>query len=173
MRLDATRWQIYLNYSLTEATFQSSFIEQTNSPAADANGNITINPGDRLPGIPENLIKFGGNYKITPRWTVGVTALAQTSSFLVGDEANLTPPLPGYFVMNLTTNYQITPKLEFFGELDNVTDARYYEYGTFSPTGGPGTPGAVFVAQDPNYDNPRSYSVAAPIGVLVGLRLKI
>ena len=83
MRLDATRWQVYLNYSLTDATFQSSFIAQTNSPAADANGNITIMPGDRLPGIPEHLIKFGGNYKITPRWTVGVTALAETSSFLV------------------------------------------------------------------------------------------
>ncbi|HEY1858613.1 TonB-dependent receptor [Acidocella sp.] len=173
MRLDATRWQVYLNYSLTDATYQSSFIAQTNSPAADANGNITIMPGDRLPGIPEHLIKFGGNYKITPRWTVGVTALAETSSFLFGDEANLTPQLPGYFVVNLTTKYQITPKLEFFGEIDNVTNERYYEYGTFSPTGGPGTPGAVFVAQDPNYDNPRSYSIAAPIGVFVGVRLKI
>ena len=172
LRLDAARWQVYLNYSLTDATYQSSFIERTNSPAADINGNITVMPGDRLPGIPEHLIKFGGNYKITPRWTVGVTALAETSSFLYGDEANLTPPLPGYFVVNLTTNYQITPKLEFFGEIDNVTDERYYEYGTFSPTAGPDTPGAVYVAQYPTYDNARSYSIAAPIGVFAGVRLK-
>ena len=124
-------------------------------------------PGDHLPGIPQNLIKFGAGYKVTPKWTVGFNAYAQTSSFLFGDEANQEKPLPGYFVLNLTTNYQITPKLEFFGEIDNVTDTTYYNYGTFSPLG------SVFVAQFPNYDDPRSYSIAAPIGVFAGIRLKL
>jgi iron complex outermembrane recepter protein len=167
-RLDADKWNAYLTYSLIEATYQSSFIEQaSNNPGADVNGNITVMPGDHLPGIPQNLIKFGAGYKVTPKWTVGFNAYAQTSSFLFGDEANLDKPLPGYFVLNLTTNYQITPKLQFFGEIDNVTDTTYYNYGTYSPLG------SVYVAQYPNYDDPRSYSIAAPIGVLVGLRLKL
>jgi iron complex outermembrane receptor protein len=166
-RLDADRWNAYLTYSLTEATFQSPFIEQSNSPAADANGNIAIMPGDHLPGIPQNLIKFGAGYKVTPKWTLGFNAYAQTSSFLFGDESNQTKPLPGYFTLNLTTTYQVTPKLQFFGEIDNVTDTTYYNYGTFSPLG------SVFVAQVPNLNNPRSYSIAAPVGVFAGLRLKL
>jgi outer membrane receptor protein involved in Fe transport len=167
-RLDADRWNAFLSYSLTEATYQSSFIEQSsNNPGADANGDITIMPGDHLPGIPQNLIKWGAGYKVTPKWTIGFNAYAQTSSFLFGDEANLDKPLPGYFVLNLTTNYQITPKLEFFGEIDNVTDTTYYNYGTYSPLG------SVYVAQDPNYSDPRSYSIAAPIGVFAGVRLKL
>jgi outer membrane receptor protein involved in Fe transport len=124
-------------------------------------------PGDHLPGIPQNLVKFGASYKVMPKWTVGFNAYAQTSSFLFGDESNQEKPLPGYFVLNLTTNYQLTPKLELFGEIDNVTDTTYYNYGTFSPLG------SVYVAQYPNYDNPRSYSIAAPVGVFVGVRLKL
>ena len=90
VRLDADRWNAYATYSLTEATFQSSFIEESDgNPGADANGNITISPGNHLPGVPQNVIKFGASYKVTPKWTVGANAYAQTSSFLFGDEANL------------------------------------------------------------------------------------
>jgi iron complex outermembrane receptor protein len=167
--LDTTKWQLYFDYSRTNATFQSTFIEQSNNPDADTNGNITVSPGDYLPGIPQNIFKFGATYQATPRWQVGVSAIAQTSTFLFGDEANLTPPLPGYLVANFTTSYQLTPALQIFGTVDNLTDAKYYNYGTFSPTG---MDGGVYVAQDPNYSNPRSYSIAAPIGGFAGVKLK-
>ena len=39
---------------------KSGFVEAAgNNPAADANGNITINPGDRLPGVPVHQGKLG------------------------------------------------------------------------------------------------------------------
>jgi outer membrane receptor protein involved in Fe transport len=167
--LDAPRWHIYASYSRTDATFGNSFIEQSNNPDADANGNITVEKGDHLPGIPENLIKFGGDYNVTQRWSVGFSANAQTSTFLYGDEANLTAPLPGYFTADINTSYQITPRLQVFASVENVTDTKYYEYGTFSPTG---LGGGVYVAQAPNYSNPRSYSVAAPIGGVGGVKLR-
>lgn len=163
------RLQLYFNYSRTNATYQSSFIEQSNNPNADENGNITVQPGDHLPGIPENIFKFGADYQVTSAWKVGVSATAQTSTYLYGDEANLTPPLPGYFVANFTTSYQITPNVQVFGVVDNITDTRYYNYGGFSPTG---ADGGVFVAEAPNYSNPRSYSIAAPIGGFAGVRVK-
>jgi outer membrane receptor protein involved in Fe transport len=166
--LDAPRWHIYASYSRTDATFGNSFIEQSNNPGADANGNITVEKGDHLPGIPENLIKFGGDYNVTQRWSVGFSANAQTSTFLYGDEANLTAPLPGHFTADINTSYQITPRLQVFASVENVTDTKYYEYGTFSPTG---LGGGVYVAQTPNYSNPRSYSVAAPIGGVGGVKL--
>ncbi len=167
--LDAANWKIYASYSRTNATYGSSYIEQSNNPDADANGNITVMKGDHLPGIPENLFKFGANYNVTRKWMIGVSATAQTSTYLYGDEANLTKPLPGYFTADLDTSYQLTPRIDIFGSIDNVTDTKYYEYGTFSPTG---PAGGVFVAQAPDYNNPRSYSIAAPVAVAAGVKVK-
>jgi outer membrane receptor protein involved in Fe transport len=163
--LDGPNWRLYANYSRINATYGSSFIEQSNSPAADANGNITVNKGDHLPGIPQNLFKFGGSYDVTPRWTIALAATAQTSTYLYGDEANLTLPLPGYLVADITSTYHFSPRVTAFVTIDNVTDARYYNYGTFSPIGG------VYVAQAPDYNNPRSYSIAAPIGAVAGVKM--
>ena len=88
-----------------------------------------------------------------------------SSAYLFGDEANLTAPLPGYFTMNLSTNYQLTKHVQLFAWVENITNARYYTFGTFSPTS------SVFLAQAPGATNPRSYSLAAPIGGFGGIRL--
>jgi len=93
--------------------------------------------------------------------------MAQTSSYLYGDAANLTAPLPGYAVLDLTTSYRLTRHLQVFGDIDNVTNTRYYNYGTFSPTG---RDGGVYVAQAPYYSNPRSYSIAAPVAIYAGMK---
>lgn len=167
LKLDAPDWSIYASYSLIEATYQSSFTEPSNNPDADANGDITVQPGDHLSGIPRNIIKLGGTLRPAPRWQLGLSLTAQTSSPLYGDEANLTAPLPGYAVLDLTASYQLTRRLQFFGGVNNLTNARYYNYGTFSPTG---LDGGVYVAQAPYYSNPRSYSIAAPIGGYAGLK---
>jgi iron complex outermembrane receptor protein len=153
-------------YSYIEATYQSGFVEASGSnPAADANGNITIRPGNKLPGIPTNQVKLGVNFKVTDKWTVGATAIAASSASLFGDEANLTPPLPGYVTVNLSTSYQLTDHIQLFAWAQNITNARYYTFGTFSPTS------SVFLAQAPGASNPRSYSVAAPVGGFGGVRV--
>jgi iron complex outermembrane receptor protein len=89
----------------------------------------------------------------------------QSGQFLFGDDANLTPKLPGFVSANFYTNYQLTPNLQLFGQIENISDARYYTYGTFSPTS------SVYLAQSPNATNPRSYSPAAPIGGYAGVRV--
>lgn len=166
LQLRTDRWLAYVNYSYIDATYQSGFTEGGgNNPAANANGTIQVLPGDRLPGIPANQLKIGIQYKVTNAWTLGATGLAASGAYLFGDEANLTPKLPGYFVLNLNTSYQITPHMQVFGLVENATDAKYYTYGTFSPTS------SVFLAQAPNATNPRSYSPAAPIGGYAGLRV--
>jgi iron complex outermembrane recepter protein len=160
------RWSAYLAYSYTDATFRSGFVEAGGSnPAADANGNLTINSGNRLPGIPAHQAKLGVTYNVTDQWTVGAVAIAQSGAYLFGDEANLTPKLPGYVTLNLGTSYQLTPHIQIFGSVENVTDTKYYSFGTFSPTTG------VFLAQAPNATNPRAYSPAAPIGGFGGVRV--
>ena len=159
-------WSAYLAYAYTDATYQSGFVEAAgNNPAADANGNVTINPGNRLPGVPAHQGKLGVTYHVTAQWTLGVFAVAQSGQYLFGDQANLTPRLPGFVTLNLSTSYQLTPRIQLFASAENVTDAKYYTFGTFSPTT------AVFLAQAPNATNPRAYSLAAPIGAFGGLRI--
>jgi outer membrane receptor protein involved in Fe transport len=157
----------YADYTYTDATFQTGYVESAGSnPAADANGNITVRPGNALPGVPRQVLKLGLDGSLTHAWRAGLDGQWQSGQYLFGDEANLTPRLPGFFVMNLHMSYDITPRFQLFASARNLLDRRYYTFGTFSPTD------EVFLAQAPNASNPRSYSVAAPFGVLGGVRVR-
>jgi iron complex outermembrane receptor protein len=159
-------WSAHATYSYTQATFQTGYVESGGSnPAQDANGNLTIRPGDRLPGVPANKLNFGADVTPLAGLSLGVDGVWQGGQYLFGDEANLTPKLPPFFTMNLHGSYQLTTSLQLFANVQNVTDARYYTFGTFSPTN------AVYLAQTPNATNPRSYSLQAPIAWYGGVRL--
>ncbi len=161
-----SRWSAYLTYTYTDATYQSGFAEAAGSnPAAGANGNLTVTPNDRLPGVPAHQGKLGLTYHVSDQWTIGGVLVAQSGQYLFGDEANLTAQLPGFVTLNLSTSYQLTPHIQLFASVDNVTDSKYYTYGTFSPTA------SVFLSQAPNASAPRAYSPAAPVGGFGGLRV--
>jgi outer membrane receptor protein involved in Fe transport len=167
LRYTTQRWSAWLAYAYTNATFQSTFTEDAGSnPVADASGNLTIRPGNQLPGVPAHQGKLGVSWQVTDAWTVAAVLVAQSGQFLVGDEANLTPKLPAFFTLNLSTVYELIPHVELFGSIENVTNQRYYTFGTFAPTS------SVFLAEAPNATNPRAYSPAAPIGVFGGVRVR-
>jgi len=167
VRFKDKSWDAYLAWSHTDATYRSGFVESAGSnPDGDLNGDLTIAPGDHLPGIPRDQVKLGATVRPTDKLSVGATAVGQTGGFLFGDEANLTPQLPGFFVLNLNASYQLTKRMEVFARVDNVTNARYYTFGAFSPTP------SVFLAQAPNATNPRSYSIAAPTGAFGGVKVR-
>jgi iron complex outermembrane receptor protein len=164
--LNSNRWTAWAGYTYTNATFQNAFTESSpENPGAGANGNIQVQPGNRLPGIPANLLKLGLEYRATDAWTVGVTGVAASGQYLFGDEANLTKQLPGYFVVNLNTSYQITPNVQVFGLVQNVLDTKYYVYGTFSPTSN------IAFIPAPGTSNPRSYNIAAPVSGFAGVKV--
>ncbi|MGH7058818.1 MAG: TonB-dependent receptor [Stellaceae bacterium] len=164
-QLKADRLLAWIGYSYIDAQFQTGFTASSeNNPFADIDGNIQVQPGDRLPGIPTNLLKLGVDYQVTPAWTVGGGGIFASGQYLFGDEANLTPQTPPYFVLNLHTSYQVTPHLQMFALLENAFNATYYTFGTFSPTS------AVPIAQAPGATNPRSFAPAAPIAITVGVR---
>ncbi len=157
LRLKSERLLVWLGYSFIDATFQSGFtVSSPNNPAADANGNIQVQPGNHLPGIPTNLIKLGVDYQLTDAWTIGGTGIAASGRYLFGDEANLTPKTPAYFVLNLHTSYQLTPNLQLFGLLQNAFNTTYYTFGTFSPTS------SVFLAQAPGASQPAQLQPRRP-----------
>ncbi len=160
------RWHASISYAYVEASFGSTFVESAGSnPAADANGNITIRPGDRLPGVPAQRLSFQLDGRATDRWTVGVRGVLQGGQHLFGDEANLTPRLPGFFTLELHTAYRLTSRMQVFGTIENLTDASYATFGTFSPVR------SVPLFQAPDATNPRSFSPAAPIAGFGGAKV--
>lgn len=161
------RWRVSLHYALVDATFQSGFVESSSlNPAANASGTITVQPGNHLPGIPLHQLKASASYKVTDKWKVGATLLAASSQYLFGDEANLIAPLPGYVTLGASTSYKLLPNLELFAWAQNITNANYYTFGTFSPTS------SVFIVQAPGASLTQSFSPAAPFGIFGGLRAK-
>jgi hypothetical protein len=78
---------------------------------ADLDGNVTVQPGSRLPGIPAHQLKVGAYYKVTDKCALGTNLVAVSSAYLVGDEANLTAPLPPYATPDLTTTCKLLPNI--------------------------------------------------------------
>jgi iron complex outermembrane recepter protein len=168
------RWSVYGAYSFIDATFQSALtLPSPNNPFADASGDIHVNPGNRLPGIPQHQLKVGADYHITPNWTVGVVGAYFSDQFLRGDESNQNATLPGYYVVNLHTSYSITKNFEVFANIRNLFDSHYYTFGQFGDPTGVGAPGvpADAVTNGPGVDN-RFLAPAAPISIFGGIRIR-
>jgi iron complex outermembrane recepter protein len=160
------RLQTWLDYAFTDATFQTSFLEDSSlNPASNANGQIQIRRGNQLPGVPRHRLKLGLSYDVTEAWTVGFSSIVSSGQYLFGDEANLTPQTGGYVVLNVNTKYRIAPNIEIFGLVQNVLNARYETFGTFSDTS------SVPISQAAGASDPRSLSPAAPIAGYGGVRV--
>ncbi|MBV9590588.1 MAG: TonB-dependent receptor, partial [Hyphomicrobiales bacterium] len=60
------KWSAYARYSFLDATFRSHItLASPNNPFADANGDIFVRPGDRIPTLPRNKLNIGVDYRLT------------------------------------------------------------------------------------------------------------
>jgi iron complex outermembrane receptor protein len=129
------RWNVYASYTLVDATFLSPLIlSSPNNPFADADGKISVIPGDHIPAVPDYRFKAGTEYLITDQWKLGADINMIGSQYLVGDQANQNPKVPAYWVVNLHSSYQIAKNFEVFGLVQNLFNRHYYVYGTFFQT---------------------------------------
>ncbi|MEA2740157.1 MAG: iron complex outerrane recepter protein [Acetobacteraceae bacterium] len=166
LTLHGPRFKAWLNYAYTDATFATALtLDSPLNPGADANGQIHVVPGDHLPGVPQHRLKFGVDYMVTDAWTIGLSGIASSGQYLFGDEANLEPKTNPYVVLNANTRYQVTDKVQLFALLQNMFNANYETYGTFSPTN------TIAIAQAPGATNTRSLSPAAPLAIYGGIRV--
>ncbi len=145
--LKSTTLQLYASYALVDARFLDALQVGSNSPFADADGNVQILPGNRIPAIPRNRIKAGFDYS-------------------VGDESNQAQRLPSYAVFNLHASYQVNKTFQIYARADNIFDNRYATYGRFFDTG------AVpnFANGGAPFTDARSVSPARPRAFYAGLR---
>lgn len=158
-RKDKLRFSV--NYSLTEATFQDTFDmpSDANSSSNNVNGTgtITVRPGSRMPGVPLQNLNANVNYDVTDKWTVGLTMVAHSDSYLRGNENNehqagiaqprtvivpgvgptvvyrqpTTNPgkVDGYATFNFQTSYKLSKEWTATMMVNNLFDKEYFSAG--------------------------------------------
>jgi iron complex outermembrane recepter protein len=167
LRYDTERVHLKVGYAFTDATFQTPLLLNSgNNPAANANGQEQVLPGDRIPGIPRHRGNFVVDYDVTTRFSVGGSVVVQSNVYRFGDEANLTQPLGGYAVVDLNAAFHPSNRITLFAIVNNVFDKRFYTYGSFGPVSDvpwPNIPGGV--------TDTRTASPGTPITGYGGLRV--
>jgi iron complex outermembrane recepter protein len=156
-------WDFSVNYTLLDATYRDSLVLTSNSPAAVA-GKIAVQPGDRLPGIPRQRITMQAERSFVTGWSAGLDVRAASSQYLVGDESNQEPALPGYGVVDLHGAYAVGKRWRVFAAIENVLDKTYYTYGAFANLDG--LPPNVVLT------NPRTYTPAPGRTFYAGVQLE-
>ena len=122
--------QWFTNYSYIEATFRTAFqAASANHPDADANSEIPVEKGDRIPGIPEHNLKIGGLYAFNKKFSMGGNMRYNSSQYLRGDEANLLDTIDGYAVVNINGTYKINNTGSVFARVNNLCDTEYETFG--------------------------------------------
>lgn len=128
----------YANYAWTRATFQTE--AEIFSIREEAGGENDVEPGDRLPLVPEHQIKAGLNLRFPLGFRAGGDVRWVGKQWLRGDEANVTEPLDSYFVVDARVGYELGP-WELVLAVNNVFDEDYATFGTFNINqGAPGGP---------------------------------
>ena len=156
----------FLNYSYIEATFESPFSASSpNNPFADGNDEIQVRPGDDIPGIPDHNLKFGANFAVTPKLSIGGDVIFNTGVFLRGDEANLLDKTDDYAVVNLVGNYKVSKTFSVFARVNNLFDSDYETFGLL------GEPDEIPGFE--NFENNRFLGPGAPISGFVGFKITL
>lgn len=165
-KLKSGAFELYASYAYVDARFRDAVTLGSNSPFADADGNIHVLPGNQIPAIPNHRFKAGIEYSLTDALKLGGDMLLAGSQYFVGDDSNQAQKLPRYAVFNLHGSYQINKTFQIYARADNIFDHRYSTYGTFFQTD------AVpnFANSGAAFTDARSVSPARPRAFYAGLR---
>ncbi len=130
-----------VNYGFVMAQYGSSFtlVSEVNSSASS--DTIQVSEGDYLPNIPKHHIKIRADYEIKPRWNMGATLTAFTSSYMMGNEnqqhdssGGLQGKIPGYAIVNLDSQYSYGKDWNIHAKFINIFDQEYITGGRLAET---------------------------------------
>jgi outer membrane receptor protein involved in Fe transport len=152
----------FASYTTLDATFRESFAVASPNNPEQQNGEIPVEPGDRLPLVPESLLKGGIRFALNDRWSVGGDVLSSSGAHYRGDEGNLVEEIDGYTILNLRATLRVGAHAELFVNVDNVLDEEYATFGVF---------GEADEVLGDDFEDPRFLSPGAPRAAWVGLRL--
>jgi iron complex outermembrane receptor protein len=166
----AGRMNLAASYAYIDARFRSSFTEHSpNNATADANGDIVVNPGDRMPGIPQSVFKLRAGWRVADAFNVGAGMIASGSQLARGNENNQDSRgrVAGYTVFNLDAHWRFARGWELFAEVDNLFNAKYETVGLLGRNffNGPGRTFDANAAASELFLSP-----GAPFGAWIGVR---
>lgn len=155
----------YASFSHIEATFEDDFdVLSPNHPAANAEGELAVQSGDRIPGIPENVVKVGGGWNFMANAKIGVEVIHNSSQVMRGDESNQLDTLEGYTLVNLRGSYTFAERFTAFARVTNLFDKDYENFGLLGED-----PDEIISLAD---DRPYFLGVGAPRAAWVGLKAR-
>lgn len=183
------------NYTFVSATYQSpETVDGTGNSTSNLavagtpgqGGVIQIQPGDRIPLVPQHMLKAYADAQVTRRISADLDFVAVSRSYARGNENNQERPdgvyylgsgtSPGYGVLNVGAHYQVQKRLQIFVEINNVLDHHYYT-GAQLGVAGFSPQGTVLARPFPpvngNYALISSafYAPGAPVGAWGGIRV--
>jgi outer membrane receptor protein involved in Fe transport len=177
----------HLTYSYVDATFQSTFVvNAASNSTADADGNILVRPGDRIPLIPQHTGRLVLDYEVNKQLDIGGNVVVASGSYLHGDENNAnqaggtnaagayisplaTGWIPGYAVVNLQGSYHVTKSFEVFARVANLLNREYATAGFL--TSNSFNPNGTFRPNPNDWTNENAVSPAAPRAIWAGVRI--
>jgi outer membrane receptor protein involved in Fe transport len=167
------------NYTFLHATFQSE--ETVNGEAnssQDADGNIAIKRGDRIPLLPRHIVKLHADWQLTDAWSFGLGMQAVSSSVARGNENGKhhadgvnflgSGKSAGYAVFDLSGKYKASKQLSLFAQVNNLFDRKHATAAQLGATGFTAD-GAFFAPGDPLINSTFS-AAGAPRTGWVGAR---
>ena len=155
----------YASYAYLQATFEDDFaVLSPNHPNANLEGEIAVQAGDRIPGIPANTLKLGGDLRFMENASVGAELVYNSSQVLRGDESNQLAKVDGYALVNLSASYVFAGRITAFARVTNVFDKEYENFGLLGED-----PTEVLALADAT---PRFLGVGAPRAGWIGVALR-
>jgi outer membrane receptor protein involved in Fe transport len=150
-------------YTYLRALFADPLVVASENHPDAVDGEIAVEPGDRLPSIPRHTAKVDGEWSIG-RVSAGFSGFYLSSQVLRGDEANLLGPLDGYFVASLRGRVRLHPRMTLVAHVTNLFNSDHATFGLLGE--------ADDVLGD-EYDDPRFLTPAAARAAWVGLELSL
>ncbi|MDE0088305.1 MAG: TonB-dependent receptor, partial [Candidatus Poribacteria bacterium] len=149
-----------LNYTFISATFETDLtVSSPNHPEATG-GEINVEKGDRIPGVPQHNLKAGITFVATDALSLGANIFINSSQVFRGDEGNLIDRIPGYSVVNLRGRYILWNNLSIFAKVNNLFDERYETFGLF---------GEADEVLGDDFEDSRFLSPGAPRAAWIGI----
>jgi outer membrane receptor protein involved in Fe transport len=174
-RANIGAWTLHAAYSRIQAVYLTPFrMMSPNNSSRDAADEIAVERGDRLPGIPADMVKLLADWSLSPRGSIGLGWAWFGPQYARGDENNedANGRLPSYGIAQLLARFVPAKGWEASLRVDNLFDQRYENFGVLGRnffTGpnrsfdaaaaapeqfrGPGAPRAIWVAL--RYDTKR------------------
>jgi iron complex outermembrane recepter protein len=172
------QYTFHASYAYVQATFESPLTlpSPNNSSAVDLDGDgqpesIFVNPGNRLPGIPQQRLKLRAEYQPAQTTLFGLTMVAASGQYARGDENNqdVNGQVPGYAVFNVDARYNFARGWDLVARVNNLFDKSYQTFGVLGENFFRGPDGTF----DATAAGPEQFrSSGAPRGGWVGVQYR-